>query len=1338
MYINNIAQKSTPFTIIQSNQMEKLLDYFVKNLYENKDIYSNIFDEFNVIVPSKVMGEWLKKQIADRCGISTLITTEFWGRYYWDLLKRVSKTYAYAYDYFSPNHKNILEVPEVAMLSKNVMQWRIFSYFFQNQANILADKNHALHYLLEPLLIDNQQIEKTVYPSFLNNDMLDDVNHQSLEQSFWLLAGEMATMLNRYMTYRENWLMLWGKNQAVSVKKMIEEKDNLQGILYKNMDKTPDWLLEYYEKLEQAQRFLWFSLFKEDFNYRKQLREQFWQAFSDKNPKIAEMCKNQLPKRIVLFTIQQLPPSEFEDLKRLSEFVPVILLHFNPSEQFWADIVDKNWLTERQLTDPNTVYLKDYGHTLLSRFGKQSREVFAMLADLSGNDYEKVEWIDDFAINPDDTLLANLQNDILMLDESDTKTKIRAMLKSDARQKHEFAEYESQKIKEKIALSNRLDTSLAIHACHSMVRQLEVLRTLLIGWLNKTDNPNDNEPRLLSDILVLVPDLEAQRNVIEAIFPKGVGADGFELPAKITGVIAKEVSEFWQAVMGYYTLLNQAGARFSRKAVFDWLMLPKLYESFGLNAEQMSRACELLAQAGFERGFDERHLQQSLSKYDDDYRCTFAYALERLVAGLWMPHAKAVKFGDFVNQYGQTETIDPLPTIKMSDKSIISVLCQIYQTLHDRRDLAKVSKSVEEWLIEIESLMQQHFAIFNQTNAWKSIFSAQNELKQHLKASQDEKQAQLPLKLPFILQSIAKQIQLQQVSSEPSGMITFARIGAVRNLPYKLVVMLNLNLADFPQREVNNRYNLMQAGLSKRGDRFREDDDLGAFLDAILCAKQACWLFYNGKSNTDSHEHLPASPVQELLDFLSHNVDNKQDNFGEKLQNYLITEHHALPFDKQYFEISPDNLLQNQKSQYYPPANTWFEMYQNLYKNDKTQQIAKINLWSERDLVNWLKNWQQQQNILNQQLKQDFDRDTQYLSLYSLINNLQNPAKAFLDFQNIFVWKSEQKHQDNEALTLDSLKKYQLRQQFVHAMLKMDSENFAQGDSFKLYDDLQQLVNLNDILPVGANRYPSFVQIMEQTKQGLQNFMAVLQNIDKENLQKQRADLDFSPLLNLLKHQSDSTLKQLLTDSKEQHFVVSAYALDENSALGSATDFMLKAVLPDDLHTPYWIDYHATSGKEKYQLAFWLSHLGWQVARQTTAEQAQKQDGFSLWHYQEKTLYLPAIAWQTAYQYLQNYLILSQFSQRNLTILPPATTLSYLTNDNDDKKTDKKPSEKIKNWINTPFNTTMPTVENFEFEQWQALIGDKKPSVILRFLNTLGNWAYAPLQQNLIQISEQK
>ncbi len=1469
--------------IIQSNKIETLFDELL-TVYQNPAENQSVFEPFNVIVPSKVMGEWLKKQVADSAGISTLVTTEFWGRYFWGLMQRVLRIYKRYRD-------DVLDVPDVAMLSKSIMQWQIFGLLMAYRDSIASDENHPLQPFIEPLLAElvagkdenDSQLDSNLDPAspwhnqslLASSQVADTASAQSLEQRFWQLANDMASMLNRYMTYRPQWLDAWGKNQPIAIAEMIAEKDALHNRLHGRTGAdaltTPDWLIEHYTQLEAAQRYLWYTLFDGDYRYRETLQRQFWQAFNDNDSQIASRCRRQLPKQLILFTVQQLPPSELLDLQRMGELTAVTLLHFNPSEQFWADIVDKNWLIEQQFANPDSIYLKDYGHTLLSRFGKQSREVFAMLANLSGNAYQTVLWEDKF-VNDDRpvSLLANLQQDMLTLEEANTTTKIQDMLTLTSQASNEAIpspreqlmalqnagfsnnaalmtlinklEAEQQRHQRERRLwqtSQLLDSSLSIQVCHSLVRQLEVLRTMLVGWLNYSDCPDqipesEFERRALSDVLVLLPDIEAQQNIIEAIFPKGVGADGYHLPAKVTGVVAKDINQLWQAITGYYRLLNRAGARFSRTEVFDWLLLPPLYESFGLSLEQMSRACDLLTEAGFVRGFDEAHLQQSLHHEDDDYRYSFAYALERLVAGVLMPHASAVKFGELVNQYGEVEYIKPLSQVTLADAPLVAVLCDIYQTLDSKRHLGKQSATVADWLLEIEDLIQTKFAVFNQTNAWLAIFAAQNELKNHLAANHKKPtQAQtlsqtansdrpnvqtdaLPLKLNFILESIADQLVSQQVSAEPSGVITFARIGAVRNLPYKLVVLLNLNLSDFPSREQHNRYNLMQAGLPVRGDRFREDDDLGAFLDALLCAKQGCWLFYNGKSTTDTHEHLPASPVQELLSFLQTEVQwqdslervdaDSQPNivtpqndaaltFGQQVEQYLVTHHPALPFDKGYFELqTQDNSdsnaadtvdvadyrtqLQLAKSQLYPPARIWHSLYQQLEHREHNDQLPTqmISIWKKAQLMRWCDAWIQAKTALsaklfiesNQQMTlANLAGEQRHIKLESVIRGMQDPAKTFIQAQQLFIANTQVAELPLEPLQLDGLTRYQLNQLLIDSQL--DASTYIANAV-----DISPTVRYTEVLPAGVNRYQSLAEQQRSTRFGLVKFIQDLAALADSATDKSEAQPQHTPHINIMRAdilplaqaidrqfgeiavnalsaiaaQDDASefidnafarLGQLLTICQEQHLAVSLPLLDTVSQLATekVQNIVITATLPTPLDSPYWLQYLPQSGKEKYHLQCWLNHLCWQVARRTTPEQVAAREGFSLWRYRDVTLYVPPLAWQQAYQYLQDWFGVWQLAEHRVMVLPPNMSLSYLQQqaavlaEGGESLTFKQLN--MKPWTDKGWDQD-PQPHQYDHANWQLLLGEYKPSVIWPFLTSLVPLLYQPLYEGLMDV----
>lgn len=974
------------FTIIQSHRTERLVEQLL-SAYESKD--QSIFAEFIVIVPSMVLGDWLDKSIASQAGISTLVTTKFWGQYQWQLMQDVlSKHNTWLTE--QDSNARLLNVPEVAVLSSTVMQWRLFGYLTYYRQAIMGDENHPLYPLLESLLgTDSDQVQQ--------------------EARLWQLATDLARVFSRYLTHRDNWLTQWSKDESLNIDAMIKEKDALSERFDQYATDTPPWLSAHYSELEAAQRHLWHHLFAGVHQHRVAIETLFWQALDDNqaNERAA------LPKTLRIFTIQQLPQSELDFLQRLSRYIDITLLHYNPSKLFWADIVDKVWLQRQKIINPQSVFLREYGHALLSRLGKQSRETFAMLAGLSGNEFHEdivIDWQDRFSEEDEpqrlthlskdssidnlwaddlsnDSLLARLQNDVLMLDEAATQQATAGRVSqvlgeqlqmsfSEPEEWHSDSILQQKRfVKHREWAVSEQDNSLSIHSCHSLQRQLEVLRGMIGRWLNEL-NP-DGSKRHVSDIVVLLPDVDRHHALINSVFVDGQAQDGLTLPAKVTGVVDTSIRQLWEAVSGFYRLLGSDSARFEAPEVLDWLMLPPLYESFGLTHEQMSRGCDLLIQAGFVRGFDEHHLQSSLAAQDYDYRFSFAYALDKLTLGLIMPEAK-VNTSLYPLQWPEgslAEKSVPLAGISLDDAPLIEALCRIYQGILARRDDHNQRLQAEEWLKQIESeVIHSFFAAVDQTRSMRAIYQAMNGFKSSLRANRHYKYysnsealdhdtdigtdinsdintdtninfnttileqrlndvEKLPLKLSFMLDSIEDELESQQVSAEPTGVITFGRFGALRNVPFGLVVMLNMNISEFPNRDRDNRYDLMKAGVSQRGDRFSEDDDNGAFLDALLCARSACWIFYNGQSLTDAHEHLPANPVSELLQFLQGEVkwqwqplDSIEEGDGanmsadaslataEQIQRYLpklverwlVTQHPALPFARDLFEVDSD------------------------------------------------------------------------------------------------------------------------------------------------------------------------------------------------------------------------------------------------------------------------------------------------------------------------------------------------------------------------------------------------------------------------------------------------
>lgn len=123
--------------------------------------------------------------------------------------------------------------------------------------------------------------------------------------------------------------------------------------------------------------------------------------------------------------------------------------------------------------------------------------------------------------------------------------------------------------------------------------------------------------------------------------------------------------------------------------------------------------------------------------------------------------------------------------------------------------------------------------------------------------------------MPYILEEIQRTLESQSAQVEPTGQITFSQIGQIRPIPYRLIVLLNLDTGKFPNRDSHIPFDLMDALRQQLGDRSRLEDDQGAFLDAVLLAQEQLWLFYNGFDINDGEVREPSSILQGFRDHLA-------------------------------------------------------------------------------------------------------------------------------------------------------------------------------------------------------------------------------------------------------------------------------------------------------------------------------------------------------------------------------------------------------------------------------------------------------------------------------------
>lgn len=879
-----------------------------------------VLEAQQLIVPSHGIGVWLRQQLASQQGVCARINSDFLGTYQWQLYARVLGK----------------DTPSHTPLSMQVMQWRIFAYLQQQLSGLQQGGQPAAYTPQFASLFQSIRSDKPL----------------KQQRQLWRMAAHIAQVFAAYVVYRPDWLNRWGQGEVLNIRAMLANSEQ-------NM---PAWMLDNYESMQGWQQLLWQQLFHEDFVKRQQAIQRFWQVLEQQPER-----RHVLPKSLSIFTAIQLAPQDLTFVRRLAQYVDVHLLHYNPSQEYWEDSVDPLWLKRFALRNPRAAALRESRHPLLTRMGKQARDVFGLLAELSGND--EGEWNDVFPDYYPDTLLGQLQQDVLYLLDPPAQSKL---LHAD-------------------------DRSIQIHACHSSLRQLEVLREQLIDWFAA------DAARQPADVLVLVPNLPDIVPLIRSVFAPH-NDSGKYIPIHVTGIASTDAEQLWQAVAGRFMLLDE---RFSIEDLADWLALEGVQQAYALSREDVQRLTDLLVQAGFRRGFDAAHLSSTLSAQDKDSRFTLQFALNRLLLGMVMPvqalHADML----------------PLQAVMRADFELINTLSRIYDDLAARRHyLQHSAQPVLDWLDMLRQDMALDFEFAVNSAGWLAIHKAFDELQNSidmtlhdqlvLERQQPEdspvQDTAAPLKLPlrFVMDEVAQLIAQAPPGSLPTGRVTFARLGTLRPLPYQLVVMLNLDAGVFPSREVKNSFDLMSVLPARRGDRSRYDDDQGAFLDGLLLAQDACWLFYNGFDVSDPHPRQPSGTLQELIDYLLMLI--KPFAGQPKASQQLLRQHTLEPYEQANFQ--PDSTAF---------SGTWSEVAAHI------QQHFPVQAWQDHPLM---------------------VEPAQQLPFSRVIRNLQKPAQHFLMQARVQSIRMLDLPETYEPLSLNALDHYHLRA--LHQQQKQLRQGFLQ------------------------------------------------------------------------------------------------------------------------------------------------------------------------------------------------------------------------------------------------------------------------------------------------------
>lgn len=575
-----------------------------------------------------------------------------------------------------------------------------------------------------------------------------------------------------------------------------------------------------------------------------------------------------------VFGIAHLAPSELAVLRAVARRRPVVLYVPDPCREYWGGLRSGRRrlreLVERQPAAPETesAFLEQ-PHPLLASWGRMGQH-FLLALDDADTRIDERHW-QDAAPAPLDSRLQRLQESIRalrpdLIGAGDT------------------------------AAGARADRSLRVHACHTRLRELEVLRAALLR------ERRDDATLKPSDIVVMMPDVQAYLPLLPTVFGEAGRHEG-PLPYHCFDVAVARSHPLFAA---FRRLLDLPAARVTATEVADLLVVPQIGRRLNLGGGDADVLAGWLRRGrvawALDAAFRERFDVPAIAEQ------TFAWGMDRLLAGYLVgaggddePDAIALPGG---------ERIVPLEGIRGPEAALAGALDTLLIEIAAWCAGGGAARRASEWTEWFEQRLDALFAI-DPTDA--AAREAKAFVLRFVRALADEPaESGLDPALDF---AVVRDVLLDRLDAVPErqrfllGGVTFCGMVPQRAIPFRVVAVLGLDDGEFPRRGSDGGIDLMSA-QPRLGDRDVRSDDRYLFLETVMSARDTLHLSYIGEGVRDGLARNPAAPLAELMAALDHGapagaaapLPGESAADAERRRRPWLIRHPLQPFDERYFD----------------------------------------------------------------------------------------------------------------------------------------------------------------------------------------------------------------------------------------------------------------------------------------------------------------------------------------------------------------------------------------------------------------------------------------------------
>ena len=672
----------------------------------------------------------------------------------------------------------------------------------------------------------------------------------------WSLAGELAATLDRYQAWRRDWMLAWDAGQSPR---------DPQAALWRRLGS---------DRPHRARRI---------------------QHYLDRFGAEADGVPAGMPARLFVFATLNVSP---DTLRVIASAARVGPLHFylpSPVAAYWGDVRTLPHRLELGEAAAFGDMLDVEDNPLLQAWGASGRDFMAVLGG-----YETVHPSFELGVYDDpeqrgfdeakEALLQRLKRDLLHR-RPPPATPWRETL-------------------------DRRDASLQVHACHTRLREVQVLHDQLRALLESEAFDPPLQPR---EIAVLSPDIDPYVPYIEAVFGGVRGRTDF-IPYTLadTSPLASEpLAEVFSR------LLALPISRLGLNEVLDLLATPAIAQHAGLEPAALDRLREWLEDAGACWGLDGGH--RARHGAPDDAIHTWQFALDRLLIG----HATGsdALIGDVAGW----------PDLEGGDLAALDTLIGLLRVLTRYERVLSNAMGAEQWRERLLGLLAALFPERPRDAADERALARLRTLIDDF--AEDARRAQLTLPLePEVVRAHFDARLAEPDTRAPllSGGVSFGRMVPMRLLPFRAICILGLNDGEFPRCDPGGGIDQLVRELDgphrRRGDRSLRDDDRFMFLQLLASANDVFYLSYLGADPRDGSAREPSVLVNELLDVAA---SYHADPAGARRQ--LVVRHPLQPFCAEAFGTDGDSIEPRRFS----------------YR-DEWQAAARVNPLRRRETPPWV------------------------------------------------------------------------------------------------------------------------------------------------------------------------------------------------------------------------------------------------------------------------------------------------------------------------------------------------------------------------------------------------